>query len=88
VNNPGPAVGGLGYINMNEVPVVLYTDATITYDILPDAGLQGFLTINNLFDKDPPSQSASFLISGSNFANRSYYDLIGRTFTMGLHYRM
>ena len=88
VNNAGPAVGGLGYINFNEVPMVWYTDATLTYSILPDDSLQAFLTINNLFDRDPPWQSASFLISGSNFANRSYYDLIGRTFTMGVHYRM
>jgi outer membrane receptor protein involved in Fe transport len=77
---------GLG-IYPNNVGSVFYTDTSITYDILPDRGLQAFFTINNLFDRDPPP-TPSFLIAGSSYSNRTLYDLIGRQFTLGLRYRM
>jgi hypothetical protein len=77
---------GLG-VYPNNVGSVFYTDTSITYDILPDRGLQAFFTINNLFDRDPPP-TPSFLIAGSNYSNRTLYDLIGRQFTLGLRYRM
>jgi outer membrane receptor protein involved in Fe transport len=52
-----------------------------------NTGAQAFFTINNLFDRDPPP-TPSFLIAGSNYSNRTLYDLIGRQFTLGLRYKM
>lgn len=75
----GPAA-----INFNSVEEVWYTDMTLGYDI--NDQMQGFLTINNLFDRDPPPVPST-LISGPTFGNRTLYDLIGRSFTIGVHYR-
>jgi iron complex outermembrane receptor protein len=77
---------GLG-IYPNNVGDVFYTDTTLTYDIFPDAGVSTFFSINNLFDRDPPP-TPSFLIAGSNYSNRTLYDMIGRQFTLGLRYKM
>ena len=72
-------------LNFNEVEAVIYTDMTVSYDI--DTAMQGFLSINNLFDRDPPPVPSS-LITGPTFGNRTLYDLVGRQFTLGIHYRM
>jgi outer membrane receptor protein involved in Fe transport len=68
----------------NQQGGVYYTDMTIKYDMTDQS--QAFLTINNLFDRDPPGYPST-LISGPNFSNRTLYDLIGRTFTVGVRYR-
>jgi len=70
----------------NGIGSVFYTDTTITYDIA-DTGASAFFSIQNLFDRDPPS-TPSFLIAGSNYSNRTLYDMIGRQFTLGLRYKM
>ncbi len=75
---------GLG-ISPNILGNVWYSDATLSYDITDQ--LQGFLTINNLFDRDPPP-NPSYLIDSSSFGNRTLYDMIGRTFTLGVRYNM
>jgi iron complex outermembrane receptor protein len=77
---------GLG-VYPNNVGNVFYTDTTVTFDIMPDTGLSSFFSINNLFDRDPPA-TPSFLISGSNYSNRTLYDLIGRQYTLGLRYKL
>jgi iron complex outermembrane recepter protein len=75
---------GLG-ITPNSIGNVWYTDMTLAYDI--NDQLQGFFTINNLFDRDPPP-NPSYLIDSSSFGNRTLYDMVGRTFTVGIHYNM
>jgi outer membrane receptor protein involved in Fe transport len=70
----------------NNIGSVFYTDTTITYDVL-DTGASVFFSINNLFDRDPPP-TPSFLIAGSNYSNRTLYDMIGRQFTLGVRYKM
>jgi outer membrane receptor protein involved in Fe transport len=77
---------GLG-VYPNNVGAVFYTDTTITYDVLPETGLSTYFSITNLFDRDPPA-TPSFLIAGSNYSNRTLYDLIGRQFTLGVRYKM
>jgi iron complex outermembrane receptor protein len=77
---------GLG-VYPNNVGDVFYTDTTLTYDLFPDAGVSTFFSITNLFDRDPPP-TPTFLIAGSNYSNRTLYDLIGRQFTLGLRYKM
>ena len=73
-------------ISRNHVPNVFYTDVTATYDIKADKSLVAYVTVNNLFDKDPPAMPG-FLIAGSSFGNRAEYDLIGRMFTVGVRFR-
>lgn len=73
-------------ISRNHVDQVFYTDTTLTYDITEDKRVVGFLTINNLLDRDP-EPTLGFLIAGASFGNRGLYDLIGRTFTTGLRLR-
>jgi outer membrane receptor protein involved in Fe transport len=70
----------------NGIGSVFYTDTTITYDIA-DTGASAFFSIQNLFDRDPPP-TPSFLIAGSNYSNRTLYDMIGRQFTLGIRYKM
>jgi outer membrane receptor protein involved in Fe transport len=67
----------------NQQGSVYYTDMTMRYDVTDKA--QVYLTINNLFDRDPPGYPST-LISGPNFSNRTLYDLIGRTFTAGVRF--
>jgi iron complex outermembrane receptor protein len=71
----------------NQVGSVYYTDTTISYDVMPESGLTLAFSINNLFDRDPPP-TPSFLIAGSNYSNRTLYDLIGRQYSIGLKYKM
>lgn len=73
-------------IDFNHQDAVWYTDATINIYIGEQRREQWFLTINNLFNRDPP-ETPSYLISGSNFGNRTLYDQIGRSFTTGMRFR-
>ncbi|MBA2587670.1 MAG: TonB-dependent receptor [Alphaproteobacteria bacterium] len=77
---------GLG-VYPNNVGDVLYTDSTVTFDVMPETGLSTYFSINNLFDRDPPA-TPSFLIAGSSFSNRTLYDLIGRQYTLGVRFKM
>jgi outer membrane receptor protein involved in Fe transport len=65
----------------NTTPAVFYTDVTLTYNLKTARKTQFYLTVNNLFDRDPPRsppQVTSFAMAAS-----SAYDQIGRYFTMG-----
>ncbi|HTW33947.1 MAG TPA: TonB-dependent receptor [Rhizomicrobium sp.] len=75
---------GLG-IYPNTIGNVWYTDTTFQYQI--NDNLSGFLTVNNLFDRDPPP-NPSYLIDSSSYGNRTLYDLIGRLYTIGVHYKI
>ncbi len=75
---------GLG-VSPNTVGNVWYTDTTLSYALTDQ--LTGFLSVNNVFDRDPPP-NPSFLIEASSFGNRTLYDMIGRTYTLGVHYNM
>jgi outer membrane receptor protein involved in Fe transport len=79
-NQLGPAD-----IDRNYQKAVFYTDATVTVDMDEEEKVKWFLTVNNLFDRDPP-QTPSFLIVGSSFGNRTLYDQIGRMFTTGVRF--
>ncbi|MEI9964623.1 MAG: hypothetical protein WDM92_07875 [Caulobacteraceae bacterium] len=73
---PNPRAGG-----------VLYTDFTASYHFGRDRRYEAFLTVNNLFDKDPPVIPTYFFY-GTVATNYQTYDLIGRTYTVGLRFRM
>jgi outer membrane receptor protein involved in Fe transport len=68
-----------------DIPAVSYTDATVNYRFEALGGdLDAYLTITNLFDKQPP------LIPGGGQpgqpfpTNTQLYDIFGRTYTVGL----
>jgi outer membrane receptor protein involved in Fe transport len=69
----------------NSVKGIFYADLSVTYDLsfkmVKNAQL--FLTVNNLFDQDPPivpTGSATF----PRATNPNLYDVIGRYFTFGV----
>jgi iron complex outermembrane receptor protein len=78
-------------IDRNRTPDVWYTDATVNYDITPAINM--FFSVSNLFDRDPP-QLPSYITAGSGFGNapvggvKGLYDFIGRSFTVGIHYKL
>ncbi|QCB43265.1 TonB-dependent receptor [Sphingomonas sp. PAMC26645] len=74
-------------ININHVPSVFYTDLTLRQRVGgTDGTFEMFLTVNNLFDKDPPIDPR-FQTFGTIPTNRSLYDVVGRQFTMGARFK-
>jgi iron complex outermembrane recepter protein len=73
-------------IDNNDVPSVFYTDLTLQYHFGQTSPVEAFLTVNNVFDKDPPAvpQNQAQFIPASNFA---LYDNIGRYFTAGVRFK-
>jgi len=69
-------------INNNKVSGRTYIDLTGTYTIR--GGLTAFITVNNLFDKDPPVDPS---ILGSP-TNAVYFDPFGRVINVGFRLRM
>lgn len=73
--------------SMNKIPAIAYTDLTVERKLRLGGGEQTlFLTVNNLFDQDPP-------ISGGNPTSFSLpasqaYDLIGRYISAGIRFKM
>jgi outer membrane receptor protein involved in Fe transport len=68
----------------NEIEEVFYTDATVTFDV--PTGLdrsQLFLTVNNLFNQDPPIVPTG-AVTFPRASNGYIYDLIGRYYTAGI----
>ncbi|MGC4252477.1 MAG: TonB-dependent receptor [Sphingobium sp.] len=70
-----------------KTPSVWYTDLTIGQKIEGWGGsLEPFLTINNLFDRDPPLVAGD--IPGVNLPTIiSTYDTVGRAFTAGVRFK-
>ncbi len=73
-------------INKNSVPGVFYMDANFSYRFdIGDSSADAFLSIKNVFDKDPPSPlGLSFL---GNLSAPGY-DTFGTIFRAGLRFRM
>ncbi len=71
----------------NNVEAVAYTDLTVGYQLGPQArGAQIYVTINNLFDKNPPIVPVGTL--GTFYpTNPALYDVIGRYYSMGVTFR-
>ncbi len=69
----------------NKVPSVLYVDLRLAYRArVAGADVETFLSITNLFDKDPPIQPTFAAFTGySSQANISLHDVLGRRFTIG-----
>jgi outer membrane receptor protein involved in Fe transport len=77
----------------NRVSSITYTDLTLTKRIgnflsSSDAswGAELFLTVNNVFDRDPPSAPSPWLVFGApnGGTNGAIFDLIGRRYNAGI----
>ena len=72
----------------NDVPSVFYTDATASYKFkLRGVNVEAYVTIANLFDKDPPLYSTGGQPSQLYPTNVILYDVFGRTYTGGVRVR-
>lgn len=70
-----------------DVPSASYTDLTLTYDIrAPRAKFQFFVSIQNLFDKQPPVFASTAYAGNPGFFYPTVTgdDVIGRYFTAGV----
>jgi outer membrane receptor protein involved in Fe transport len=91
--NPNPAnaavnpnVTGNGQVP-NTVPDYFYTDVSVTYKFGTARKLEAFLTVANLFNKAPPTQTGSAAFGyGVLPTNYTLYDTLGRNFTAGVRF--
>jgi iron complex outermembrane receptor protein len=69
--------------NNNRIPAYWYFNMNAQYDIIKSGSrsVQLFGAINNLFDKDPPIAPSSF-----GPTNNVLYDVIGRTYRVGVRF--
>jgi iron complex outermembrane receptor protein len=85
---PGALPNGaqVNFVQPN-VSAVYYTDLTLRVKL--DVGgksLEPFLTVNNLFDKDPPLIPGT--VPGVNLpTNIAVYDIVGRAYTVGVRFK-
>lgn len=72
-------------VDQDHVPEVFYTNLTIRQQIeAGNAKPELFLSINNLFDKDPPpSETNNITLGTSRVVDPLLYDTIGRYITIG-----
>lgn len=66
----------------NHVKSVFYTDLTAAWNV--NKGFRFFVTVNNLFDRDPPLAPTGTLFTFVA-TNQQLYDVIGRRFTAGVN---
>jgi outer membrane receptor protein involved in Fe transport len=73
------------FVYEDRVPSVAYTDITLTAFIGKDKGKQLYLSVQNLFDKDPPVYTTAAFSGTPNFQYPAVTgdDVIGRYFTVG-----
>jgi len=71
-----------------NVPAYSYTDLTFAYKIGAGKGdVQPFLSIQNLFDKQPPNIGNNPSVPGLFYPIPLGYDVVGRYFTAGVRLR-
>ena len=72
-------------INKNQFPAALYFSGNAQYNLIQSNGkqLQLFGVINNLMNKAPP---AAVAVINFNNGNWNPYDVIGRTFRVGVRF--
>jgi outer membrane receptor protein involved in Fe transport len=74
----------------NRVSAVFYTDLTLSQRIIDRErkgwGLELYLTVNNLFNRDPPTAPAPWFVFGvaNGGTNASVFDVVGREYNGGI----
>jgi outer membrane receptor protein involved in Fe transport len=73
-------------VDFNHVPSIQYTDLTVDYSV--SSAMRLYLTVSNLFDKDPPeAPTRAGLPITTLDTNGTLYDVVGRYFTFGVRFR-
>lgn len=83
-----PYTSGTGpnSLDLNHVKAVQYTDLTV--QVRPAEHLELYATVNNLFDRDPPSAPTRTGVPITTLdTNPTLYDVVGRYFTVGARLR-
>jgi len=80
-----PNLTGNGQVP-NRIGDWFYSDVTASYKFGKAQQFEAFITVNNLFDKDPP-KIGSFFFYGVLPTNYTLYDTVGRNYTMGLRFK-
>ena len=77
-------------IDNNFIAGATYFDANVTYKMKTDAGdYSVFLTVQNLFDKDPPVVPLNGgLLYAGRATNVTLFDILGRVFRAGVRIKM
>ena len=71
----------------NAVSSAFYTDVTLTYDFTAThKDWSAYFTVNNVFNRDPSLAPAPYFVFGTSggATNSSLFDVIGRTYTLGI----
>lgn len=82
--------GAAGTINDNSIPAYAYLSLSGQYNVkVGGKDLQLFGTINNLLDTDPPMIPSGVVgFANETSTNPAFYDVIGRTFTLGIRFKI
>lgn len=74
-------------IENNHVPGALYFDANVNYSLANRTDV--FLSVDNLLNKDPAQVAYGTSVGGAPLSvNGALYDLLGRTYRVGVRFRM
>jgi outer membrane receptor protein involved in Fe transport len=76
-------------VDYNHVPAYYLTDIAFSYAFYTDGdrNAEAYLNVDNLFDKDPPPVAISG-VAYSPMTQPALYDVYGRSFRVGVRFRM
>jgi outer membrane receptor protein involved in Fe transport len=72
-------------IDNNRIPARYYTDVTAHYRVGAEENMEVFLTVNNVFDQEPP-RTGRFVIIVAEPISKPLYDSVLRAFTVGVKF--
>ncbi len=73
---------------VNDIPAIAYTDATVQYRFeVKGVTFETYLTVNNLFNVQPPVFATGAQPGQGYPTNPVVYDVIGRYYTGGIRFR-
>ncbi len=76
-------------ISDNQIGAVWYTDATMIYRFGDAQNRELYLTVNNLFNRNPANNGLSaFSVEATQPIGKTLYDMIGRTYTLGIRFSL
>ncbi len=75
------------YRDFDRVPGLVYTDINASYRFGADERLEGFVSIQNVFDQDPPTIAINGNPGLSYPTNKQNFDVIGTYGTVGVRFR-
>ena len=86
---PNPIPAGVQTIEKNQIGAYYKTDMSIAYSLYKEgtSNAELYFNVDNLFDRDPPSIAQTGNAYGPQ-TNASLFDVYGRSFRVGMRFRM